>query len=112
MAPVLAFPDYEKPFVLETDAASRASGAFLAQNKEDGRINPAQFASRTMNYAEGGYATFEREDRAVIFSLKKFRVYLLSSHPFVLLTYYQDLSYSFKKKDFHGLLALWMEFFA
>ena len=55
-------------------------GAVLAQKKEDGRIHPIPYASRTMNTSERKYSACEHEALAVIFSLKKFRVYLLRLH--------------------------------
>ena len=48
----------------------------------------------------------------VIFALKKFRVYLLSTQRFLLITDHQSLQYALKKKDMHGRLARWMEFLA
>ena len=38
--PVLAYPDLEKPFVVETDVSSVSVGAVLAQKKQDGKIRP------------------------------------------------------------------------
>ena len=111
-SPVLAYPDFTKPFIVETDASSVALGAVLSQKSSDGKIHPLQFASRTMNAAERNYSACEREALAVIFALKKFRVYLLSDETFTLITDHQALRYAFKKKDVHGRLARWLDLLA
>lgn len=109
---VLAFSDFDAPFVVETDASSVVLGAVLAQKKDDGKVHPIQYASRTMTETEKRYSTSEREGFAVVFALKKFRVYLLSDIPFTVLTDHQALQYAFRKKDIHGRLARWMDFMA
>ena len=48
-APILAFPDFNKPFLLETDASRRGLGAVLSQKQADGRYHPIAYASRVMN---------------------------------------------------------------
>ena len=74
--PVLAFPEFEAPFIVGTDASSVAFGALLAQKKADEKVHPIQYTNRTMAAAERNYSACEREALAVIFALKKFRVYL------------------------------------
>ena len=58
----------------------------LAQKKEDEKIHPIQYASRTINTYERDYSASEREALPVIFAFKTFRVYLLSSTPLKLVT--------------------------
>ena len=55
-APVLAGPDFAKPFDLYTDASDQSLGAVLTQAGK-----PIAFASRSLNTAEQKYHTSEKE---------------------------------------------------
>ena len=54
-SPVLAFADFEKPFLLETDASKEGLGAVLSQKQEDGKYHPVAFASRALHGGEKNY---------------------------------------------------------
>ena len=60
-APILAFPDFNKPFLLETDASGRGPGAVLSQKQADGRYHPIAYASRVMNETKQRYHSNKQE---------------------------------------------------
>ena len=47
-APVLAFNDYTKPFLLETDVSKDRLGAVLSQKQVDGWYHPIAYGSRAL----------------------------------------------------------------
>ena len=60
-APVLAFPDFKKPFLLETDASGKGLGAVLSQKQDDGKYHPVAYASQTMNKTKQHYHSKKQE---------------------------------------------------
>ena len=51
-APVLAFADFEKPFLLETDASSCSLGAVLSEKQDEDKYHPVTYASRELKGRE------------------------------------------------------------
>ena len=47
-APILAFADYTKPFLLETNASKDILGAVLSQKQADGWYHPVAYGSQTL----------------------------------------------------------------
>lgn len=92
MDPILAYPDFEKEFILTTDASDFAIGAVLSQG-QIGKDRPIAYASRTLSKAEENYCTTEKELLAIIWAVKHFRPYLYGRR-FKLITDHQPLIYS------------------
>ena len=77
-APILAFPDFDKPFLLETDASGRGLGAILSQKQADGRYHPIAYASHVMNETEQRYHSNKQEFLALKWAVtEQFHEYLL-----------------------------------
>ena len=72
---VLALPDFDLPFILETDASDECIGAALMQKIDDKEL-PIAFFSRSMNAAEKNYATSQKELLAIVKAVEHFRQFL------------------------------------
>ena len=95
-APVLAYPDYDKPFLLETDTSLKDLGAVLSQEDKDGNVQVISYASRTLKPYEKSmqnYSSAKLELLTLKWSVcEKFRDYLICSK-FTVLTDNNPLTY-------------------
>ena len=57
MVPVLIFPDFDKSFLLETNASKEGLGAMLLQKQSDGRYHPVTFGSHSLTPSEKNYSS-------------------------------------------------------
>ena len=105
-APVLAFPDFSRDFLLETDASGVGLGAVLAQKGEDGTIRPIAFASRTLQKYERNYGITELEALGVVWAIKHFRPYLYG-HGCDVYTDHEALKSLLNTPQPSGRLARW-----
>lgn len=103
--PLLAMADFNKPFVVQTDASSLAVAAVLLQDTDFGR-KPIAYASRTLTEQEKKFSTYELEALAVLFAFEKFRMYL-EHVPFLLETDNMALSWVLGRPRKTGRLARW-----
>ncbi len=94
-SPVLAYADFQKPFVLEVDASHGGLGAVLLQEM-DGMLRPIVFASHSLRPTErnmDNYSSFKLEFLALKWAVaEKFREYHLG-HSFVVYTDNNPLSH-------------------
>ena len=80
---VLVFHDFNKPFLLETDASKEGLGAVLSQKQSDGRYHPVTFGSRSLTPSEKNYHSSKLEFLVLKWSVTEhFKEYLTYS-PFV-----------------------------
>ena len=102
-APVLALPDFSKPFDVTTDASVVAVGGELAQG---GR--PVAFYSKKLTPAESRYHVTGRELMGVYLGCMKWRHYL---HGNVCNVYtdHEPLIYIFVQPHLNARQARWLE---
>ena len=85
-APVLAAPDFTRPFKLEVDACDTGAGAVLIQENHRGVDRPVCFYSKKFNNYQQHYSTIEKETIALLLALQHFEVYL-NSHSLPTIVY-------------------------
>ena len=81
--PVLVFPDFNKPFLLETDASKEGLGAVLSQKQSDGRYHPITFGSRSLTPSEKNYHSSKLEFLALKWSVTEHFKEYFAYEPFV-----------------------------
>lgn len=104
-SPVLAAPDFNEPFVIQTDASDTGLGAVLYQ-RSDGVEHPVAYASRTLNKCERKYTVTEKECLGVIFGIERFRSYVEGTH-FTVETDHASLIWLKNMSNPAGRLARW-----
>ena len=92
-APVLVFPDFDRPFLLETDASKEGLGAVLSQKQEDGHYHPIAFESCSLTPAKKNYHSSKLEFLVLKWSvMEHFKEYLAFA-PFMVRTDNNLLTY-------------------
>ena len=105
--PILANPDFSKPFILDCDASDQSIGAVLSQ-KVDGIERVCAYASRTLSKSERKYCVTRKELLAVVHFVKHFRHYLYGRQ-FLVRTYHSSLLWLMQFKNPQNQLARWLE---
>ena len=73
-------PNYNKSFIIRSDASERAVGALLAQKDDVGIEYPIAFASTKLSETQRRWSTVAKECFAIIYALKKFDAIVYMSH--------------------------------
>jgi hypothetical protein len=94
-APILIFPDDNKPFRVEADSSDFAMGAVLSQQSPtDNMWHPVAYYSKSLNAVERNYEIHDKEMLAIICALEDWRHFLEGAcHKFEIWTDHKNLQY-------------------
>ena len=111
-APVLTFADFQKPFLLETDASSCGLGAVFSQQQDDGKYHPVAYASRELKGGEKKYHSSKLEFLALKWAVTdQFKEYL-QYKPFTVCTDNNPLTYVMTTPNLDAIGHWWVVAFA
>ena len=108
--PIIAYPDYEKPFIVHTDACKDGLGAVLYQ-RQDGKIRVIAYASRTLTPAEKNYHLHagKLEFLALKWAItEQFRDYLYYAPEFTVYTDNNPLTYVLTSAKLNATSLRWV----
>ena len=88
--PVLVFPDFDKPFMLETGTSKEGLGAVLSQKQSDGHYHPVTFGSHSLTPSEKNYHSSKFE---FLWSITEHLKEYLTYSPFMVQTDNNPLTY-------------------
>jgi len=97
LAPIIQPPDWKLPFKIMCDASNFAVGVVLGQTK-DKKHYAISYASKILSRPQLNYATTEKELLAVVFTIDKFRSYLVGAKVIFCIDH-ATLKYLLVKKD-------------
>jgi len=109
-APILAYPDPAKEYILDTDASDHSVGAVLSQVQGGSEVVVAYY-SNTLAAAEKNYCTTRKEPLAVVKAVKHFRPYLYG-RTLRLRTDHASLIWLCKHAEPSTQVARWLDIFA
>ena len=107
-APVLVFPDFYRPFLLETDASKEGLRVVLSQKQSDGRYHPVTFRNCSLTLSEKNYHSSKLEFLMLKWSVTEhFKEYLAYS-PFLVHTDNNPLTYVMMMPNLDAMGHRWV----
>ena len=106
-APILAYPQPNLRYILDTDASNSGVGAVLSQIQE-GVERVICYGSKKLDKAQRNYCVTRKELLAVVTFVNQYRHYLLGQE-FTLRTDHSSLRWLCNFKQPEGQLARWLE---
>jgi hypothetical protein len=104
---VLAYPDWNKPFKIQSDASDVALGAVLSQMDQSGVERPVAFGSWSLSPAERRYSAQERECLAILRAVTHWRMYVVGQK-FTVETDHESLKWLWTTKHENARVLRWV----
>lgn len=112
-APILTFPDFNKPFHIATDASNSGVGGILFQPKSDNEhitpTNIVSIVSKKLQPHQQRWPAYKKELFGVVYSLRKFHVYIWGRIDLVVITDHKPLTYIFSSNLLSPALQQWLD---
>jgi transposase InsO family protein len=112
-APILQFPDFEKRFVIATDASNTGIGGVLFQPQtEENTImatNIVNICSKKLHSYQRNYPAYKKELWAVVYCLRQFHSFIWGRTDLVILTDHKPLVYILTSENLSPALQQWLD---
>ena len=100
----LAMPNYDLPFIIDTDASDIAVGAVLGQIDANNNERPVFFSSKKLSAAEKKWPVRDKEALAILYGCQVFRHHILG-RPFTVRSDHHSLQWLMDAQT--GRIARW-----
>ncbi|GFS98355.1 retrovirus-related Pol polyprotein from transposon 297 [Trichonephila clavipes] len=104
--PVLYAPNFEREFIVQTDASNAGMGAVLSQLTEQGEEHPILYLSKKFSEVEKRYCTTEKECASIVFAIKRLHYYL-DGNSFLVMTDHNPLVWLNRNVSSNPRLMRW-----
>ena len=72
----LAYPDFSKDFIMETNVNRHGFSVIMSQLQEDNKLHPVAYASQSVSVAEVNYIITNLETLTVVWAITHFKYYV------------------------------------
>jgi len=112
-SPLLQYPDFNRPFYVQTDSSNTGCGAVLYQ-PQDGKDeitadNIVAIASKSFGDSQRKYSAYKKELYGIVFALRQFHTYLSFRNDNHVFTDHKPLTFMFKSDNLSPALQMWLD---